>query len=80
MDKQLSLLYGWHLLNVQQAKYLYSTMLVGTNIDCEVINALWPKAVIIWKFYNEINATIYSIANTWLRYASPTNQVWLGFN
>ena len=40
MYKQLSLLYGSHLLNVQQAKYLFSTMLVGTNIDCDVINAM----------------------------------------
>jgi len=58
MYKQLSLLYGSHLLNVQQAKYLFSTMLVGTNIDCDVINAMWPKAVIIWKSDNEVNATI----------------------
>ena len=43
MDKQLSLLYGWHLLNVRQAKYLFSTMFIGTNIDCDVINALYLK-------------------------------------
>ena len=67
MDKQLSLLYGWHLLNVRQAKYLFSTMFIGTNIDCDVINALWPKAIIILKFDNKINTTIYSTVNSWLR-------------
>jgi len=36
MNKQLSLLYGWHLLNVRQAEYLFSTMFVGTNIDYDV--------------------------------------------
>jgi len=50
-------------------------MLLGTNIDCDEINALWPKAVKIWKFDNEINATFCSTANSWLRYTSPTNQV-----
>jgi len=40
MDKQLSLLYGWHLLNVQQAKYLHSTMFVGGNSNCNVVNVL----------------------------------------
>ena len=53
------------LLNVRQAKYLFSTVFVGTNSDCDVINALCPKAVITWKnflmcFDNEINTTIYS--------------------
>jgi len=65
MDKQLSLLYGWHLLNVRQAKYIFSTMFLVRNIDCDVINALWQKAMIIWKsflvcFDNEIKTTIYS--------------------
>jgi len=46
MDKELSLLYGWHLLKVWQAKYLFSTMFLWTNIDCDVTNALWPKAMI----------------------------------
>jgi len=52
------------LLNVRQAKYLFSTIFVGTNSDCDVINALCPKAVITWKIFlmcfdNEINTTIY---------------------
>ena len=65
MDKQLSLLYGWHLLYVWQAKYLFSTMFIGTNSDCDLINVLWPKAndnlvTFPWAFDNEINTTIYS--------------------
>jgi len=40
MDKQLSLLYGWHMLNVRQAKYFFNTMFLRTNIDCDVISAL----------------------------------------
>jgi len=53
------------LLNVRQAKYLFSTIFVGTNSDYDVINALYPKAMITWKFFlmcfdNEINTTIYS--------------------
>jgi len=65
MDQQLSLLYGWRLLNVWQAKYLFSTMFVATNIDCDVLNALWSKAMMIWKsflvrFNNEVNNAIYS--------------------
>jgi len=64
MDKQLSLLYGWHLLNVQQAKYLFSNMFTGANVSCDVINALWPKAQarksFLVCFDNEVNTTIYS--------------------
>jgi len=53
------------LLNVRQAKYLFSTIFVGTNSDCDVINALSSKAVLTWKIFlvcfdNEINTTIYS--------------------
>jgi len=52
------------LLNVRQAKYLFSTIFVGTNSDYDVINALCPKAI-TWKIFlmcfdNEINTTIYS--------------------
>jgi len=48
------------LLNVQQAKYLFSTMFLRTKINCDVINVLEPKAMIIWKsflvcFNNEVN-------------------------
>jgi len=32
-------------------------MFVGTNIDCDVINVLWPKPMLIWKFDNQINPT-----------------------
>jgi len=46
LAKQLSLLYDWHLLNVRQAKYLFSAMFVGRNSNCDVINALFPKAMI----------------------------------
>ena len=65
LAKQLSLLYDWHLLNVRQAKYLFSSMFVGRNSNCDVINALCPKAIITWKYFlmcfdNEINTTIYS--------------------
>jgi len=53
------------LLNVRKAKYLFSTIFVGTNSDCDVIYALCPKAMITWNFFlmyfdNEINTTIYS--------------------
>jgi len=51
------------LLNVRQAKYLFSTIFVGTNSNCDVINALCLKAI-TWKFLicfdNQINTTIYS--------------------
>jgi len=62
LDKQLSLLYDWHLQNVQQTKYLFSTTFVGTNSDCDVINALCLKPVITCRFFlmcfdNEINTT-----------------------
>jgi len=40
------------LLNVRQAKYLFSTIFIGTNSDCCVRNALCPKAVITWKFFS----------------------------
>jgi len=42
------------LLNVRQAKYLFSTTFVGTNSDCCVINALCPKAVITCKFFSYV--------------------------
>ena len=42
------------LLNVRQAKYLFSTILVGTNIDYDVINALSPKAMMTWKFFSYV--------------------------
>jgi len=50
------------LQNVRQAKYLFSATFVGTDSDCDVINALCPKPVIAWKFFlmcfdNEINTT-----------------------
>ena len=54
------------LLNVRQAKYLFSTIFVGTNSDCDVINALCPKATITWKFFSYVfwqwdqYTTIYS--------------------
>jgi len=40
-------------------------MFVGTNINCDVIIALRPKAMTVWKsflvcFDNEIETTIYS--------------------
>jgi len=41
VDKQLSSLYGLHLLNVGQAKYHFSTVFAGTNSECDVTNALW---------------------------------------
>ena len=52
------------LSNVRQAKYLFSTIFVGTNSDCDVMNALCPKAMITWKIFlmcfdNEINTAIY---------------------
>jgi len=40
MDKQLSLLCGWHLLNVRHARYFFSTTLLGINSNCDVINVL----------------------------------------
>ena len=52
-DKQLSLLYNWHLLNVRQAKYLFSTIFVGTNRDCDVINTLCSKTI-TWKFFSYV--------------------------
>jgi len=36
-------------------------------MDCDVINALCLKAKVIRKFDNEINTTIYSTVNSWLR-------------
>ena len=63
-DKHLSMLHDWHLLNVQQAKYLFSAILEGTNRDCDVINTLCPKTMTNRKFFsfflcfdNEINTT-----------------------
>jgi len=51
--------------DVQQTKYLFTTMFVGTNNNYDVINALQPKAMVTWKsflvcFDNKINTTIYS--------------------
>jgi len=53
-DKQLSLLYDWHLLNARQAKYLFSAILVGTNRDYDVIHTLCPKIMIIWNFFSYV--------------------------
>ena len=47
----LSLLYDWHLLNVRQAKYLFSAMFVGRNSNHDVINALFSKAMMTWKYF-----------------------------
>jgi len=41
------------LLNARQAKYLFSTIFVRTNSDCDVINALCRKALITWKSYSQ---------------------------
>jgi len=53
------------LLSIRQAKYLFSTICVGTNSDCDVLIALCQKAMISSIFFlmcfdNEINTTIYS--------------------
>ena len=53
-DKQLSLLYDWHLLNVRQAKYLFSAIFVGTNSDCDILNALRLKTMITWDFFSYV--------------------------
>jgi len=42
------------LLNVRKAKYLFSTIFVGTNSDCDVIYALCPKAMITWNFFSYV--------------------------
>jgi len=53
-DKQLALLYDGHLLDVRQAKYLFSAILEGTNSDCDLINMLCPKTMITWKFFSYV--------------------------
>ena len=65
LTKQLSLLCNWHLLNVRQAKDLFSAMFVVRNNNCDEINALCSKEMITWKYFlmcfdNEINTIIYS--------------------
>jgi len=42
------------LLNVRQAKYLFSNTLVRPNSDCDVINATCLKAMITWKFFSYV--------------------------
>jgi len=79
LTKHLSLLYDWHLLNVRQAKYLFSAMFVGRNSNCDVINALCSKAMITWKyflmcFHNQINTTIYSKYSQTSFVRTPINQ------
>ena len=54
MDKQPLLLYAWHLLNVRQAKHLFSTIFVRTNSDCDVINELCLKVMITWKIFSYV--------------------------
>ena len=42
------------LWNVRQAKCLFNTIFVGTNSDCDVVNALCSKAMITWKFFSYV--------------------------